>query len=384
LPPAAIPSYLITVKPHAQKIRDLVASLLEWFPRSARDLPWRRTSDPYAIFVSEIMLQQTQVRTVIPYWERWMNVFPNSASLAGAEIERVLKLWEGLGYYSRARNLQRAAQLIQSRHDGQFPKTHEEVSNLPGIGPYTAGAICSIAFNQPTPILDGNVIRVLCRIFGIGQDPAKTTTRRRLWSLARELVETASQTRLAYSCSTLNQSLMELGALICTPKGPSCERCPVEKYCVARKTSRVLRLPALAKREKQTARRFAAFVAQRGDQFLVRQRPDNVVNAGFWEFPNVEQEFDASLTSPAGLTLRKSAVPFLVIRHTITRYQITLEVYEADSNGHDPQSDGEWRDLESLAALPFSAAHKKILERLADLFVDRHAAIKPPGHRRTV
>src|SRR5262249_26821416 len=170
------------------KIRPLVSILLTWFSHHARDLPWRRTRDPYAIWVSEIMLQQTQVKTVLPYWERWMRELPAIKSLANARPEKTHKLWEGLGYYSRVRNLQRAAQMICSNHGGRFPEQFDEVLALPGIGRSPAGAICSIAFNQPTPILDGNVIRVLTRLFGIGENPREKKTNTRLWHLTEKLV----------------------------------------------------------------------------------------------------------------------------------------------------------------------------------------------------
>ncbi len=174
--------------------KDIARDLLAWFLRNARDLPWRRTSDPYAIWVSEIMLQQTQVKTVMPYWKRWMRALPNLSALARAKPERLHKLWEGLGYYTRVRNLQRAAQCIREEHDGKFPRDFDDVLALPGVGPYTAGAICSIAFNQPKPILDGNVIRVLARLYGIAGNPRERKTNSRLWRIAEELVLQAAET----------------------------------------------------------------------------------------------------------------------------------------------------------------------------------------------
>src|SRR5213082_3345202 len=167
---------MVNVSDKGPRRRAMVRALLRWFERNARDLPWRRTRDPYAIWVSEIMLQQTQVKTVVPYWERWMRALPDLAALAKARPERLHKLWEGLGYYRRVRNMQTAARLVRDRHDGKFPERFEDVLELPGIGRYTAGAICSIAFDQPTPILDGNVIRVLTRVFGIEGDPHASAT----------------------------------------------------------------------------------------------------------------------------------------------------------------------------------------------------------------
>ncbi|TAK96061.1 MAG: A/G-specific adenine glycosylase, partial [Verrucomicrobia bacterium] len=283
----------------------IVSALLAWFSCNARDLPWRRTRNPYAIWVSEIMLQQTQVKTVIPYWERWMRELPTIQSAAKASAAKLHKLWEGLGYYTRVRNLQKAAQQIVSQHGGKFPENFNDILALPGIGRYTAGAIASIAFNQPRPILDGNVIRVLTRLFGIATDPREKKTNARLWQLAQELVTHAKDARSAKekpgkplrplrplrddsACSHLNQSLMELGALVCTPRSPDCAACPVKEFCIARKRNLQVQIPNSGKRAKTTERRFIAFVVDRGGKFLVRQRPDGVVNAHLWEFPNVE------------------------------------------------------------------------------------------------
>ena len=216
---------------YRRKAHRLAPLLLDWYADHARNLPWRSTHNPYAIWVSEIMLQQTQVATVIPYWKRWMRALPNVQKLARAKSERVLKLWEGLGYYSRARNLQAASKEIVKNHDGQFPRDPETIRTLPGIGRYTVGAISSIAFGLPQPIVDGNVTRILTRIFGIRENPKDKATHGHLWSLAETLVTKASD------CSALNQSLMELGATVCTPRQPTCAACPVARSCVARRPS---------------------------------------------------------------------------------------------------------------------------------------------------
>src|SRR6266496_4578583 len=246
-------------EPDSRAIRRLVSVLLDWFTRHARELPWRRTLDPYAIWVSEIMLQQTQVKTVVPYWTRWMSELPTVKALAAAGPDRVLKLWEGLGYYTRARNLQKAAQRIVEFHRGKFPENFDDILALPGVGRYTAGAIASIAFHQPRPILDGNVMRVLTRIFGIAADPREKKTNAQLWQITEELVHYASHVaHHEFPCSRLNQSLMELGALICTPRSPRCERCPVNRLCVARHRGWQEKLPKIGRRETRTARRFIA------------------------------------------------------------------------------------------------------------------------------
>lgn len=362
-----------------RKIRWLVPCLLDWFVRHARDLPWRRTLDPYAIWVSEIMLQQTQVKTVIPYWERWMRELPDALALAKSPHERVLKLWEGLGYYTRARNLQAAAQQIVRDHGGRFPGTFDHILALPGVGRYTAGAIASIAYNQPAPILDGNVIRVLTRIFGIAENPREKETNARLWNLSQSLVEVAARNSQRFStldfpfsiagpCSALNQSLMELGALVCTPRQPRCGECPARRHCEARKTGRVEALPNLGRRPAATARRFAAFLVQRRGRWLVQQRPAGVVNALLWEFPNIEVSTEAVLGDVAARFLGREAqelAPLATVKHSITRYRISLEACVAAARGRMRDLDrARWLPLSELEGLPFTSAHRKVLRVL--------------------
>ncbi len=404
----------------------LVVLLLNWFSQNARDLPWRRTRDPYAIWVSEIMLQQTQVKTVIPYWKRWMRELPTIKAVAKASLDKIHKLWEGLGYYTRVRNLQKAARQIVEKHDGKFPDNFDDVLALPGVGRYTAGAICSIAFNQPKPILDGNVIRVLTRVFGIGENPREKKTNAQLWQLAEELVEHASRsisrtrTRTkdedeeTSACSHFNQSLMELGALICTPRQPQCPACPVKKLCVAFREDRVGELPNLGRRTAATARRFVAFVVERGGKFLVRQRPAGVVNAHLWEFPNVEiapnqrsspakrdesahyscKNSQSRLTSAAtvqepDLEIIRAAKslgiepptlqPLCTVKHSITRYRITLEAFRVQLGGRSstspkismarkarPSEIGVWLTPAQFRPLAFTSAHKKLVSAATD------------------
>ena len=367
-----------------KKIGQLVPLLLDWFATNARDLPWRRTHDPYAVWVSEIMLQQTQVKTVIPFWNRWMQELPTIEATAKAPSAKIHKLWEGLGYYTRVRNLQKAAQAIASQHGGKFPETFDEVLALSGIGRYTAGAICSIAFNQPTPILDGNVIRVLTRIFGIAENPKEKVTNARLWQLAEELVTCAKDARTTKhfppaspwpalreknACSFLNQSLMELGALICTPRSPQCLLCPIQKLCVAFKEGRTEELPNLGKREAATARHFTAFAIEHEGKFFVQQRPAGVVNAHLWEFPNFEttdapmepnELFKAKFNvSPPELT------PMRTVKHSITRYRITLQAYHIRLKKPALKSAGKWFPPKELDLLAFSSAHKKLASAAA-------------------
>jgi A/G-specific adenine glycosylase len=385
------------------KIARLVPLLLDWYSRQARDLPWRRTRDPYAIWVSEIMLQQTQVKTVLPYWRRWMRELPTIQALAKARTGKLHKLWEGLGYYSRVRNMRQAARRVIENHGGRFPDAFESVLALPGIGPYTAGAICSIAFGQPTPALDGNVIRVLTRLFGVTGDPREKQTNAFLWQLAEKLALRSSgldqvsgagrevpgakcqvpgvtkhgaritehaSGNTHSACSHLNQSLMELGALICTPRRARCDLCPVARHCVALRQDRVDQLPRRPRRAPQTARRFAAFVLERRGRFLVRQRPDGAVNARLWEFPNTELNAAGSDLSRAARRLLgftpQSFDNLCVVRHSITRYRILLEAFwlRDGHRGGPARIAGRWLTRSQLTRLAFPSAHQKILRRL--------------------
>jgi A/G-specific adenine glycosylase len=338
------------------------------------------------------MLQQTQVNTVLPYWERWMRALPTIRCLANAQPQHLYKLWEGLGYYSRVRNLHKAAQILVEQNGGRFPDTFEAMLALPGVGRYTAGAICSIAFNQPQPILDGNVTRVLSRLWAVGGDPAKKDNNSRLWRLAQALVQQAAHcsspspagdwkndhtsSRLGVSgtgpCSLFNQSLMELGALVCTARRPQCSLCPVARHCRARALGRTLGFPAPRARPKITPRRFLAVVWQHRGRFLARQRPAGLVNGHMWEFPSLE------LTGPRfgqrdTLQTLLGCVPsplhrFCTIRHSITRYRITLEVYRT-TDTRIPAGRlnlGLWLRPTQLTRLPFVSAHKRILQRLTN------------------
>jgi A/G-specific adenine glycosylase len=370
-----IPKFKVQIPKRNSRFTFQVSRLLDWFAANARDLPWRRTLDPYAVWVSEIMLQQTQVKTVIPYFERWMRELPTIESLASASSERVHKLWEGLGYYTRVRNMQKTAQMILEKHGGEFPREFDAVLALPGIGRYTAGAICSIAFNQPTPILDGNVIRVLARVFGIRENVREKQVNAELWTIAESLVRKAIDSRcrisdfksLAGPCSALNQSLMELGATVCTPRQPNCAVCPLTQHCKARRLGLVDKLPNIGERVGATARRFTACVIERHGTVLVRQRPAGVVNGHLWEFPNVEVPMKTSATSARrqleaelGCALDIFA-PLVTVKHTITRYRITLEAFRGQMNGGIPRPvAGKWIAFDALEQLPFTSAHRQV------------------------
>ena len=256
--------------------------LIDWFQNEMRQLPWRENQDPYRVWVSEIMLQQTRVGTVIPYFNRFIEQFPTIQALAQANEEKVLKAWEGLGYYSRVKNLQAAVREVHEQYNGKVPNTPEEIATLRGVGPYTAGAILSIAYGIPEPAVDGNVMRVLSRILLIAEDIAKPSTRKIFEQAVRSLISHANP-------SFFNQGMMELGALICTPTSPSCLLCPVQGHCQAFAEGAQQQLPVKTKKKKQRKVQLVAGVLCNEDRkLLIRKRPSVGLLADLWEFPNVE------------------------------------------------------------------------------------------------
>ncbi|MFN3653437.1 MAG: A/G-specific adenine glycosylase [Armatimonadota bacterium] len=342
--------------------------LLAWFQREQRDLPWRRDPSPYAVWVSEMMLQQTQVATVIPYYERWMARFPTLESLAAADEQEVLHAWQGLGYYSRARNLLRGAREVVERLAGVLPRDPAALRALPGIGPYTAGAIASIAYNVPAPIVDGNVIRVLTRLGALRGDPQRAPLKQQLWRLAELLVPRES-------ARDFNPALMELGATVCVPVNPRCGRCPVAAECDARRLGVAAELPETAPRPEPTPVRMAAAVVRRENRLLLVQLPPDAPRwAGMWQFPNVELEPDerpeAGAERAARLRAGVAAVPkqrLAVIRHGVTRFRITLEAWECEAAEGSPEP-GElaaWIAPEQLGDYPLPAAHRRIADRVS-------------------
>lgn len=256
--------------------------LIHWFTEEMRDLPWRKDKDPYKIWVSEIMLQQTRVDTVIPYFNRFIEQFPDIPTLSEADEEKVLKAWEGLGYYSRVRNLQSAVREVHENYGGKVPDTVEEISSLKGVGPYTAGAILSIAYGIPEPAVDGNVMRVFSRILSIWEDIAKPSSRKIFEQAVRELISEENP-------SYFNQALMELGALICTPTSPACLLCPVREYCNAFDEGTQNELPVKTKAKKQRKVQLAAIIIKdENGKTVIHKRPSQGLLANLWEFPNFE------------------------------------------------------------------------------------------------
>jgi len=347
--------------------RSFSRKLLAWFGRTARDLPWRRTKDLYAIWVSEVMLQQTQVATVVPYYHRFLAQFPDVRSLAQADEQQVLRLWEGLGYYRRARQLHAAAQRVAREHAGRFPTTYAAVRSLPGIGRYTASAILSIGLDARLPILEANTIRVLSRLAAFRGDPASSAGQKLLWSLAETLLP-------ACNCGTFNQALMELGSEVCTPRAPACDACPVAMYCRARSQRLVEHVPRPAKRTNYEEIREIAVVVRRGRRVLIRQCEPGERWAGLWDFPRFAGSRDQIAANVAALTgLRvEPAERLATLKYGVTRFRITLDCYKATL-----RSTRSWRRSEScpappirwvlpneLADLPLSVTGRKLAQLL--------------------
>lgn len=264
-----------------EKIKTFQETFLTWYHKEKRNLPWRATNDPYAIWISEIMLQQTRVETVIGYFYRFMEQFPTIQDLAAAEEQKLLKVWEGLGYYSRARNLKAAAQQIVAEFDGEMPQSIEEIRSLKGIGPYTAGAIGSIAFGLPEPAIDGNVMRVVSRLFCIEADIAKACSRRPFDEAMRTIISPDEP-------GEFNQALMDLGSRICTPTTPKCEECPISQYCLAYAENRQTDFPVKSKKAKPKDVYYIAGAIEDQGSFLLVQRPETGLLASMWHFPLVE------------------------------------------------------------------------------------------------
>lgn len=344
--------------------------LLAWYAKHARDLPWREAagiaSDPYRVWVSEVMLQQTQVETVRAYFERFTAAFPTVADLAAAEEQDVLRLWEGLGYYRRARSLHAAAQQVVAEHGGRMPTDVAGLMTLPGIGRYTAGAIVSIAYDTPAPILEANTIRLFTRLIAYAGKPTSAAGQRRLWGVAEEVLPTKLVARF-------NQALMELGSLVCTPTNPKCDECPVESHCRARAEGSIESLGPTTTKLKFTEVREAAVVVRRAGRVLIRQCSEGERWAGLWDFPRFDLKAEGPLFATDELAKKVAAQTGIhcepgglitTLKHGVTRFRITLECYEAEHAGGRLRKPARWVSLDDLADLPLSATGRKLVKLL--------------------
>ncbi len=327
--------------------------------------------EPYRIWVSEIMLQQTRVDQMDAYYRRFLDRFPTLGDLARASEEQVLKAWEGLGYYARARNMRRAAQQVAKERDGVLPDTYEELLDLPGIGPYTAAAVSSIAFDRPHPVLDGNVTRVLCRVLRIEKDPRKTSTRARLIAAGETLISPQQP-------GDFNQALMELGAGVCRPLNPACERCPFQRWCRARQElDDPARLPLKAPKKSRPHHHEVAAVIRQGSALLVTKRPSSAMLGGLWELPGGRFERDERPAAALSRTLRErlgisveAGPQLLEISHGYSHFTITLSAVAATIDdghpGNGEDADWCWAGSAELNDLPFDRAHRRLLDLLKE------------------
>jgi A/G-specific adenine glycosylase len=358
--------------------------LLKWFDENQRDLPWRKNKTPYRIWISEIMLQQTQVATVIDYYTRFMKQFPSVKKLAAANEAQVLKLWEGLGYYRRARQLHAAAKIVADKHAGRFPTTFNEVLALPGIGRYTAGAILSISQDQPLPILEGNTIRLFARLMQMKVDPKLSASQKALWEFSENLLPKKR-------CGDFNQALMEVGNQICSPKNPRCLICPIHELCPTAIKGLQLQIPVASKKMKYEDLHEAVILVQRKNKFLIRQCGPGERWENLWDFPRLEIATAADPAKPkrgqpqsakTKLEITNSLSQSLHeltglqadliqtdirLKHAVTRFRITLDCYRTENlTGRikNMKTAIRWATLEEISDIPMSTTGRKIANKL--------------------
>ena len=368
-----MPTHIDSVEllPDASWRQSFRRQLLRWFRRNARDLPWRHTKDPYAVWVSEIMLQQTQVVTVKSYFTRFLQRFPDIASLAAASDQEVLRYWEGLGYYRRGRSLHQAARKMMTEFQGKFPRDPQTVQELPGIGRYTAGAILSIAFDDRLPILETNSIRLLSRLLAYQGDTTRSAGQKLLWAFSEQLLPRRN-------VGSFNQALMEVGSCVCTPKNPDCANCPVRKLCRARSQELQEVIPVVKQKMKYQDLHEAAVVIRKSQKVLLRRCMTGERWEGLWDFPRCEissqkdhllrKEIEQKVRKLTGVTIHIGD-SLATIKHGVTRFRITLECYEADvlaSSRSQASSEQKWIPVSTLEDYPLSVTGRKISRLIAE------------------
>lgn len=332
-------------------------------------MPWRETDDPYRNWVAEIMLQQTRVDTVRDYYPRFIDAFPTVEALAAADRDEVLKYWEGLGFYARARHLHEAAQSVVDEHDGRVPDTLETIQDLKGVGPYTAAAVLSIAYQKPHAVLDGNVTRVLSRVFAVEEDATSSTTQRQLRDLANDLLDPERP-------GTFNQAMMELGALVCTPTTPNCHRCPLQDTCRAHEAGTEEAYPITPESEPVPHYDIAVGLVFDDDgQLLIQRRPDEGLLGGLWEFPGGKQEGDEPMEETCRRELKEElgievevVDPFYTLSHAYSHFKITLHAFRCRLVGGTPEAREEqpfqWVGIGALDDFAFPRANRRLIEEL--------------------
>ena len=340
-----------------------VAPLLAWYGENRRELPWRKNTDPYRVWVSEIMLQQTRVAAVIPYYERWMEALPDIYALANVDEERLMKLWQGLGYYSRARNLQKAARMIVSEYGGRFPDTYDELRKLPGVGEYTAGAVASIAFSRKVGAVDGNVLRIAARVGNIHEDILDQRIKKTLQLMVDDVVPKERS-------GDFNQALMDLGATVCLPNGkPLCEVCPLADLCKAREMGTEQELPIRSKKSRRRVEKLTVFLLVRDGAAALRKRGEDGLLSGLWEFPNVlgtlDEDGAASELSRWGLTALDWKQK-ITAKHIFTHVEWHMTGYLVAVKG-DGAEEFVWVDREHLDSFAVPGAFQKYLRVCAEV-----------------
>jgi A/G-specific adenine glycosylase len=339
--------------------------LLAWYHKNKRTLPWRDHPDPYAVWVSEIMLQQTRVETVVPYFERWMRLFPTVKKLAKADEQTVLNAWEGLGYYSRARNLHKAAQVVAEKFNGDLPRDLEKLRSLPGIGRYTVGAIASMAFGMDEPVLDGNLRRVYARLFDVMEPADSPAGEKILWDLAAKHLPIGQ-------ASDHNQALMDLGATICLPKTPRCLLCPLMTLCKSRRAGIQESRPVLKPKKTIPHHVHAAGIILVKGKVLLAKRPAKGLLAGMWEFPNGRVKIDPAkgvvnaLKTGYGLTVQKKEA-LCVLQHAYTHFKVTMHAFRCEADSIPKKKDLKWVRVSELDDFPMGKIDRQIARTVADV-----------------